>query len=98
MIRSVEEDLTLTDPIVQQDFKATGGSHQKLKAFLVGMGTSGFTPWNVVKIKDPLYVEWKMNLIFNRRDVPGPKWNAGKRYDGCVVNSFQRLLGVSLRN
>jgi len=98
MVWTIEKNLSLANTIIHLDFKASGCCYKKLVAFLVCMGSTGFSSGNVVEIKDSFHIKWQMNLIFDGRNITCPKLNTRECNDGSVVNCFQVQDRFKVRN
>lgn len=67
--RSVQEDGTFVDPVIQQYLKSAAGRHQKLMTFPVCMCPTTLPTRNIVTVKNTFYGKWQMYIIIDIRQT-----------------------------
>lgn len=62
-------DRGLKFTIINSNIKTTGQANYELVQVVVGMGTTTFLGWNIVKVKNTFYVEGDVIIALDKRQV-----------------------------
>ena len=60
VIRAIQSNNPLLTTIIEKNIERPGCSNDKLVAYFMGVCTPGFSPGNIIKIKNTTYLKWQI--------------------------------------